>query len=82
MQMLVKMFAQKEPTFGVGMLSEAGGEIRWEIRSLWRRCSVSAVPAVATAASGSVERRYRRAIESSMIRWFAAIGCRWPKPTW
>jgi uncharacterized protein YcbX len=28
MQMLVKMFAQKEPTFGVGMLSEAGGEIR------------------------------------------------------
>jgi uncharacterized protein YcbX len=28
MQMLVKMFAQKEPTFGVGMQSEAGGEIR------------------------------------------------------
>ena len=28
MQMLVKMFAQREPTFGVGMLSEAGGEIR------------------------------------------------------
>ena len=28
MQMLVKMFAQKEPTFGAGMLSEAGGEIR------------------------------------------------------
>lgn len=28
MQMLVKVFAQKEPTFGVGMLSEAGGEIR------------------------------------------------------
>jgi uncharacterized protein YcbX len=28
MQMLVRMFAQKEPTFGVGMLSEAGGEIR------------------------------------------------------
>jgi uncharacterized protein len=28
MQMLVKLFAQKEPTFGVGMLSEAGGEIR------------------------------------------------------
>ena len=28
MQMLVKVFAQKEPTFGVGMLSVAGGEIR------------------------------------------------------
>jgi hypothetical protein len=28
MQMLVKLFAQKEPTFGVGMLSAAGGEIR------------------------------------------------------
>ena len=28
MQMLMKMFAQREPTFGVGMLSEAGGEIR------------------------------------------------------
>ena len=28
MQVLVKMFAQKEPTFGVGMLSEGGGEIR------------------------------------------------------
>lgn len=28
MQMLVKEFAQKEPTFGIGMLSEAGGEIR------------------------------------------------------
>ena len=28
MQRLVKMFAQKEPTFGVGMLSQAGGEIR------------------------------------------------------
>ena len=28
MQSLVKMFAQKEPTFGIGMLSEAGGEIR------------------------------------------------------
>ena len=28
MQMLVKMFAQKEPTFGIGMLSEAGGEVR------------------------------------------------------
>lgn len=28
MQMLVKAFAQKEPTFGVGMLSGAGGEIR------------------------------------------------------
>lgn len=28
MQMLVKAFAQKEPTFGVGMLSQAGGEIR------------------------------------------------------
>jgi uncharacterized protein YcbX len=28
MQLLVKVFAQKEPTFGVGMLSEAGGEIR------------------------------------------------------
>jgi uncharacterized protein YcbX len=28
MQTLVKAFAQKEPTFGVGMLSEAGGEIR------------------------------------------------------
>jgi hypothetical protein len=27
MQMLMKMFAQREPTFGVGMLSEAGGEI-------------------------------------------------------
>jgi uncharacterized protein YcbX len=28
MQSLVKMFAQKEPTFGIGMLSEAGGTIR------------------------------------------------------
>ena len=28
MQTLVKAFAQKEPTFGVGMLSQAGGEIR------------------------------------------------------
>ena len=28
MQVLVKAFAQKEPTFGVGMLSAAGGEIR------------------------------------------------------
>ncbi len=28
MQTLVKVFAQKEPTFGVGMLSAAGGEIR------------------------------------------------------
>jgi uncharacterized protein YcbX len=28
MQTLVKAFAQKEPTFGVGMLSAAGGEIR------------------------------------------------------
>jgi hypothetical protein len=28
MQVLVKAFAQKQPTFGVGMLSEAGGEIR------------------------------------------------------
>ena len=28
MQVLVKMFAQKEPTFGVGMLSKRGGEIR------------------------------------------------------
>jgi hypothetical protein len=28
MQRLMKMFAQREPTFGVGMLSEAGGEIR------------------------------------------------------
>jgi uncharacterized protein YcbX len=28
MQSLVKMFVQKEPTFGIGMLSEAGGEIR------------------------------------------------------
>jgi hypothetical protein len=28
MQMLMKTFAQKEPTFGVGMLSVAGGEIR------------------------------------------------------
>ena len=28
MQSLVKRFAQKEPTFGIGMLSEAGGEIR------------------------------------------------------
>ena len=28
MQVLVKVFAQKQPTFGVGMLSEAGGEIR------------------------------------------------------
>ena len=28
MQTLVKMFAQKEPTFGIGMLSLAGGEIR------------------------------------------------------
>jgi len=28
MQTLVKAFAQKEPTFGVGMLSESGGEIR------------------------------------------------------
>ena len=28
MQSLVKMFAQTEPTFGIGMLSEAGGEIR------------------------------------------------------
>jgi len=28
MQTLVTGFAQKEPTFGVGMLSEAGGEIR------------------------------------------------------
>ena len=28
MQVLVKAFAQRQPTFGVGMLSEAGGEIR------------------------------------------------------
>ena len=28
MQTLVKAFAQKEPTFGVGMLSAAGGEVR------------------------------------------------------
>jgi uncharacterized protein YcbX len=28
MQTLVKVFAQKQPMFGVGMLSEAGGEIR------------------------------------------------------
>jgi uncharacterized protein len=28
MQTLVKAFAQQQPTFGVGMLSEAGGEIR------------------------------------------------------
>lgn len=28
MQMLMRMFAQKEPTFGVGMLSVAGGEVR------------------------------------------------------
>ena len=28
MQTLMKMFMQREPTFGVGMLSEAGGEIR------------------------------------------------------
>ena len=28
MQLLMKMFAQREPTFGVGMLSEAGGEIK------------------------------------------------------
>jgi uncharacterized protein len=28
MQLLVTMFAQKEPTFGIGMLSAAGGEIR------------------------------------------------------
>ena len=28
MQMLVKEFAQQQPTFGVGMLSQAGGEIR------------------------------------------------------
>ena len=28
MQILVKVFEQKVPTFGVGMLSEAGGEIR------------------------------------------------------
>jgi uncharacterized protein YcbX len=28
MQLLVKRFAQKEPTFGIGMLSDAGGEIR------------------------------------------------------
>lgn len=28
MQTLVKTFAQREPTFGVGMLSESGGEIR------------------------------------------------------
>jgi uncharacterized protein YcbX len=28
MQTLVRAFAQKEPTFGVGMLSQAGGEIR------------------------------------------------------
>lgn len=28
MQLLVKKFAQKEPTFGIGMLSQAGGEIR------------------------------------------------------
>ena len=28
MQVLVKAFAQREPTFGVGMLSSAGGEIR------------------------------------------------------
>jgi uncharacterized protein YcbX len=28
MQTLVKVFAQKQPTFGVGMLSVAGGEIR------------------------------------------------------
>ena len=28
LQMLVKSFAQEQPTFGVGMLSAAGGEIR------------------------------------------------------
>jgi hypothetical protein len=28
MQVLVKAFAQSQPTFGVGMLSAAGGEIR------------------------------------------------------
>jgi hypothetical protein len=28
MQVLVKEFAQSQPTFGVGMLSKAGGEIR------------------------------------------------------
>ena len=28
MQTLVQAFAQKEPVFGVGMLSDAGGEIR------------------------------------------------------
>jgi hypothetical protein len=28
MQTLVAAFAQKEPTFGVGMLSRSGGEIR------------------------------------------------------
>jgi hypothetical protein len=28
MQTLVKVFAQQQPTFGVGMLSVAGGEIR------------------------------------------------------
>jgi uncharacterized protein len=28
MQLLMKLFAQREPTFGVGMLSEAGGEIK------------------------------------------------------
>ena len=28
MRVLVKAFAQKQPTFGVGMLSQAGGEIK------------------------------------------------------
>lgn len=28
MQTLVKVFSQREPTFGIGMLSDAGGEIR------------------------------------------------------
>jgi len=41
MQTLVKAFAQKQPTFGVGMLSVAGAGFGREIPSFRRRVSAS-----------------------------------------